>query len=193
MLLRGFQLNDAQPLFDAICTDRDTLAPWVPWASTDHHALHQSMAYIARQMEALRTSDLSKGLGLGVFEADSGRLIGGTGFHDVQSTTASCEIGYWMAASERGKGYTTEASAHLLSWLFTPQEQGGMGFARVRVFCSSLNKASSRVLEKLGLVAEVRQRRDYFVDGYGPTDRLGWGVLSEEWDCERHRMRNPSL
>lgn len=190
LLVREFTLDDAQQLFDAIVTDRETLAPWVPWARKDHHELHQSMAYITRQIESCRRLDTTRGLGVGVFEPSTGRLIGGTGFHDVQASTASCEVGYWMASSERGKGYTPEGCAHFVSWLFTPQDQGGMGFTRIRLYCSSQNTASCRVPEKLGFIAEVRQRRDYFVEGYGPTDRLGWGVLSEEWDCEHHCMRS---
>ena len=189
LTLRPFELAEAQALFDAISADRSTLAPWVPWAARDHHALHQTVLYIAKQLEALRDPDSAKGLGLGVFDRVTGELLGGHGFHDVRSDTASCEVGYWMRSTRRGQGITTEATAHLLSWLFTRQARGGMGLKRVRIYCSAENAASSKVPTKLGLVEEVRQRRDYFVEGFGPTDRLGWGVLADEWDCDAHTMR----
>lgn len=193
LVIRGFELDDAPAMFETISGDRDALLPWMPWAKKDHHELYQSVAYIAAQMQAARTLGETRVLGLGVFESASGDQLGGIGIHHLQPLTASCEIGYWMRSTHRGRGITPEAVAHLLSWLFTPQgdgrQPGGLGLSRARIFCSSANVASSRVPAKLGLVEEVRQRRDYFIEGYGPTDRLGWGVLSSEWDRVTHRMR----
>ncbi len=190
LIIRTFTLDDAEAMFHAICRDRDTLAPWVPWASRDHKALHQTHAFVARQMELARHPIAEHGLALGVFDSQSGELAGGVGFHDVRSDTASCEVGYWMSEPQRGKGLTTEATSHLLSWIFKPQAEGGLGMKRVRVYCSAENAASRRVVEKLGLPLEVHQRRDYFVEGHGATDRLGWGVLVDEWDTEHHRVRD---
>ncbi len=193
LVIREFTLDDAGAMFEAIVADRDTLLPWMPWAKNDHRELHQSMAYVTAQMQAARGLEAAKVLGLGVFDAKSGEQIGGIGIHDLQPKTASCEIGYWMRSTHRGKGHAPEAVAHLLSWLFTPQDddatRGGLGLERARIFCSSANAASQRVPTKLGLVEEVRQRRDYFIEGFGSTDRIGWGVLASEWDRVNHRMQ----
>ena len=190
LLIRCFSLDDVEQMFEIIKRDRDTLSPWVPWARRDHQAVHQTYAFVAGQIELAREPVAARGLALGVFDAETGSLAGGVGFHDGRSDTASCEVGYWMGAHRRGEGLTTEATAHLLSWIFTPQAADGLGIKRVRVYCSAENTASKRVVEKLGLPLEVHQRRDYFVEGHGPTDRLGWGVMAEEWDFTHHRVRD---
>ena len=64
-----------------------------------------------------------------------------------------------------------------------------MGLRHVRIYCSAANAPSRRVIEKLGVRQEVHQREDFFVPGVGVTDRLGWGVMTEEWDCRRHEPK----
>ena len=194
LLIRAYTLDDVPAVFEAVNASRDSLIPWMPWAATDHRELAGTAQYISSQIVAagdtqkLAGEGALKGIGVGIFEQD-GAFVGATGFHDVRPSTASAETGYWIRADRHGRGYCTEAIAHWLSWLLTPHAAGGLGLARVRIYCSSENKASQRIPEKLGLKQEVHQRADYHVPGVGVTDRLGWGVLAEEWDCARHAMR----
>jgi RimJ/RimL family protein N-acetyltransferase len=78
---------------------------------------------------------------------------------------------------------------HFISWLLRPRDAGGLGLRRVRLTCSAANVASRGVLEKLGIPLEATLRREEHVPGVGITDRLGWGVLAEEWDTNAHRTR----
>jgi ribosomal-protein-serine acetyltransferase len=201
LVVRGYELDDAPAVFEAINTSREHLTPWLPWVD-EHRELAGSVRYIASQV--VIASDPSTlagvgarrderpgpllGLGVGIFEREGGAFVGGTGFNDVRPTTASAETGYWICADRAGRGYCAEAMRHWLSWLLSPQE-AGLGLVRVRIYCSSANEASKRIPEKLELRREVHQRSDYHVPGIGVTDRLGWGVLADEWDCARHAMR----
>lgn len=195
LVIRGYELDDAPAAFAAVNTSRQHLLPWLPWVD-EHRELAGTVRYIASQMviasdPSTLTGDGSRmGLGVGIFERDGGAFVGGTGFNDVRPSTASAETGYWIRADRTGRGYCTEAMRHWLSWLLSPQDAGGggLGLARVRIYCSSANAASRRVPEKLGLRQEVHQRADVLIPGLGVTDRLGWGVLREEWDCARHAM-----
>lgn len=194
LVIRGYELDDAPAVFEAINASREHLLPWLPWVD-DHRELAGTVRYIASQMViASDPSTLSgdgsrMGLGVGIFEREGGAFVGGTGFNDVRPSTASAETGYWIRADRAGRGYCTEAMRHWLSWLLGAQEAGGLGLARVRIYCSSANAASRRIPEKLGLRQEVHQRADVHTPGVGVTDRLGWGVLRDEWDCARHAMR----
>ena len=180
-------------LFATINTSRSHLAPWVPWAIDGHRTLAQTTAYIVEQAMAIERAsndpERFRGIGLGVFERATGRLVGGTGIHDVQPAAWSCETGYWMRRESCGLGYATEVCAATISWALRPVEKLGLGLQRVRAICSSANTASVRVLDKLGLPRELCQRREYHLPGIGLTDRLGYGVHVDEWDTERHTMR----
>ncbi len=135
----------------------------------------------------LANSKTFKEVGTAIFDKKTNRFLGGSGIHDVRSDTASCETGYWIRKDATGQGYATEACARTISWALTPQSAGGLGLHRVRIYCSDANAPSIKTVEKLNITKEVHQRKDYCIDTLGPTDRLGWGVMADEWDCENHR------
>jgi len=191
LLIRAYRLEDAQEAYGVIQDSLDHLMPWMPWAP-GHTSLAFTAKYLAEQMLALTAGPKFKEIGVGIFEKATGDFIGGTGVHDVRPDTASCETGYWIRHDRTRRGYASEACGRILSWALSDQSSGGLGLRRVRIYCSSANAPSSKVPERLGLTAEVRQREDYYIKGIGATDRLGWGVMASEWDCENHRVIPPS-
>lgn len=192
LIIRAYRLEDAEAVFEAINESRDNhLLPWMPWAKDNHTTLESTTKYICEQMLSLANPDTFNNVGTGIFCKQSGTFIGGSGIHDVRKDTASCETGYWIRKSQIGHGYALEACARTISWALAPQAIAGLGLNRVRVYCSSANTHSTKLIEKLGITPEVHQRQDYYIDPIGPTDRLGWGVLAEEWDCTKHTPFNP--
>lgn len=190
-VLRSYEPTDAEALHRVVDACRASLLPWLPWAKEDHRDADRSLHFIMNNRMHLREPGTLGHVVLGVFDRETGELLGGHGVHDIRRDTASCETGYWLRPEARGRGLITEATAHVLSWCFRRQDRGGMGLGRVRIYCSSANTPSSRVPERLGLTPEVMQRRDFYVEGVGLTDRLGWGVLAEEWDCNAHASVSP--
>ncbi len=190
VIVRPYVLDDAQPVFEAVNLSRDSLLPWMPWARTDHHELASTVHYVSQQIVRLSKPLTTEGVGVGIFDKASGQFLGGTGFHDLRRDTASVETGYWIRADRRREGLCTEAMARWLSKMLAPQNSGGLGLRRIRIYCSSGNTPSTRVPEKLALRGEVMQRQDYYVPHHGVTDRLGWGVMHDEWDCVRHRVKD---
>tara|TARA_R110000782_G_scaffold54637_16_gene115579 strand:+ start:3061 stop:3741 length:681 start_codon:yes stop_codon:yes gene_type:complete len=186
--IRAFRLDEAQSLNHVVVASRDRLLPWLPWARSQHEHLAGTAKFIAEQQLAMTAGHALSMFFVGIFDSESGELLGGTGVSDIRANTASCEIGYWIRSDRQGLGYATEACARVLSWALSDQSDGGLGLRRVRIYCSAANEASRRVPTKLGLHKEVHQREDYYVEGHGPTDRLGWGVMAQEWDCTLHRL-----
>ncbi|MGV6814543.1 MAG: GNAT family N-acetyltransferase [Phycisphaerales bacterium] len=192
LIIRSYQLSDAQDLFDAINDSRDGhLLPWMPWCKVNHFTIESTTKYICEQMLAMGESATFNNLGTGIFCKDTGRFLGGSGVHDIRKDTASCETGYWIRRDAIGNGYAREACARTISWALSPQPSTGLGLQRVRIYCSAANIHSKNLIEQLGITAEVCQRNDYFIESIGATDRLGWGVLADEWDCQNHRAINP--
>lgn len=187
LVIRAYELDDIPEVVETIRSNREQLQPWMPWAADEAWSPAHAGKFICEQIIALQDPKAFAAVGLGVFDRATGEFLGGSGVHDVRRDTASCETGYWIRADRRGRGYAGEACARAISWALGPQP-AGLGLRRVRAFCSKDNTASVRVLEKLGLRKELHQRLDYHVPHYGVTDRLGFGVLADEWDCQQHTI-----
>ena len=86
---------------------------------------------------------------------DAGHLVGIAMLGRDPSATARAELGYWIGPRERGLGYATAAGEQILTRAF-----GRMALTLVLAHCSDTNRASARVLAKLGfrLVGVARER-----------------------------------
>jgi RimJ/RimL family protein N-acetyltransferase len=104
-----------------------------------------------------------------------GVLVGMIALHGVRDGAA--EIGYWMAAPARGRGYLTEAARAVLDFAFGP-----MRLQRVEWRAVTDNPASVRIAQKLGFryegllrlglgrIGSTGDRRDGHIAGLLATD-----------------------
>jgi RimJ/RimL family protein N-acetyltransferase len=187
LLLRAWKPEDAPSMLAALNIDRASYLPWLPWVRDDNQDISQCIFNIERMRRHHEAHD--DNFVLGIFDRHTGEAVGGTGLHRIDAASHTAEIGYWVRPDRRGQGLCTEAVAHHISWALRDSAAGGWGLRRLVIFCAGPNEASQRVPRKLGLRQEVTQRAARFVPGHGWTDTLGWGVLREEWDAERHRVR----
>lgn len=95
------------------------------------------------------------------FERDTGKLVSGTGFHDINWAIPSLDIGYWVRTSCTGRGYATEITQALVKYAFDCLKVN-----RVTIFCDINNAASKRVIEKSGFRFECLAKNDA-VDVHG--------------------------
>lgn len=103
-----------------------------------------------------------------------GRLIGAVGL-TIHRDDNRAELGYWVARSEWGQGYATEAAGAILRYGFER-----LGLRRIHADCLTRNPASARVLRKLGLAFEGRLRRHVLKRGM-PEDLDLYGILRDEY------------
>ena len=85
------------------------------------------------------------------------------------------EIGYFLAPSERGKGYCTEAAKIMVDYLFLSKD-----IVRIQAHTDLRNVASQKVLEKVGFKKEGTLRKNEFIRGEW-RDVLLYSILREEW------------
>ena len=92
------------------------------------------------------------GWGFWALEEREGRVVGGVGLFPEAWEGPEFELAYHVVPSAWGRGYATEAAAALLdaAWHETDLE-------RVLAFAFEDNRASRRVMEKLGM----RYERDF--------------------------------
>ncbi|PCE14363.1 acetyltransferase [Microbacterium sp. SZ1] len=115
-----------------------------------------------------------------------GALVGMIGLHDIAAHRAGgrAELGFWVTAAARGRGYVVEAARAVIDWGFTE-----LGLARIEWRAVAGNVASAKAARSLGFRYEglLRQafasgdrREDSWVAGLLSTDdrtRVGWPVL----------------
>lgn len=119
-----------------LCQDRamvDMLAA-VPWPYTRADAEHFVHAIVAPGWAG------GDELIWGIREADGGAHLGSIGWHATRG-----EIGYWMGAPYRGRGYMTEAAREVCRWVFAE-----LGVERIGWEALVGNLASAHVARALG-------------------------------------------
>ncbi|HZT42355.1 MAG TPA: GNAT family N-acetyltransferase [Chthonomonadaceae bacterium] len=151
VIVRPYRPGDGAALFEAIDESREHLAPWMPWTK-EHKTPDDSEAY-ARRSQARWL--LREDLGVGLWERETGRYLGGSGLHRIQWDVPSFEIGYWIRASAEGKGYMTEAVRLLCRLAFDTLEAN-----RVFIRCDSRNTRSAAIPRRLGFQHEATLRND---------------------------------
>lgn len=87
----------------------------------------------------------------------------------------SGELGYAVRRDDWGKGYATEAAALMLDFGFRT-----LGLHRIQAACGPANRASQRLLARLGFTPEGRIRDHVFTNGAW-RDSLLYSILDHEW------------
>jgi ribosomal-protein-alanine N-acetyltransferase len=100
----------------------------------------------------LRSDPAQRGWGLWLVIAhDVSELAGSAGFKGRPDRHGCVEIGYGIEPGRRGRGYATEAVGALVRWAWD------RGVTRIVAECHRDNRASARVLTKLGMRLESRR------------------------------------
>ena len=109
-----------------------------------------------------------------VHKAD-GRLIGHIPFEQFSPKYRTREIGWVFAPAYQGQGYATEAALAVLDLAF-----GALDLHRMVATCDPRNRASYRVMEKLGMRREGHHLKDVQIRGEW-SDEYFYAILAEEW------------
>ena len=146
VVLRPYREKDAHALQEAVDESREHIRPWLPFAG-EHKTVEESLIWINEQRAQWI---LRKNMNCGVFEAATGRYLGGAGLMVRNWDIPYIEIGYWLRASAEGKGYMSEAA-----YLLTNYALEELGAKRVEIRCDERNIRSANVARKLGYVQEA--------------------------------------
>jgi ribosomal-protein-alanine N-acetyltransferase len=86
------------------------------------------------------------------------------------------EIGWTVDWRCWGQGYATEGALMMLEFAFTT-----LGAHRVVAFCNTMNKASVRVMQKIGMAQDGHLRQTLWWNG-GWMDELLYSILESDWN-----------
>jgi len=201
LVLREFRFSDWEAVLAYQADPR--FLRYYPWLDREPEAVQAFVqAFIDQQQEAPRRKyQLAITLKLAesplappenpLNGALNGRLrhplIGNCGIRLETAGADEADLGYEIAPAHWGQGYASEAARAMLDFGFR-----GLGLQRIWAWCNAENRASSRVLEKLGM----RQARrivegQYFKDRW--WDTLEYEILRPQWEARRALFshRNP--
>jgi RimJ/RimL family protein N-acetyltransferase len=141
VILRRVRASDAAAIAAAVGASLAYLRPWLPWATP---AAADRRNQLSRVAEADQWWESGIRYTYSIVTADHGALVGEIALHR-RSGEASAELGYWIAASEAGRGYGTAAGGAI-----TAVALALPGVARAEIHCDAANAASAAIARKLG-------------------------------------------
>ncbi len=114
---------------------------------------------------------------------ETGAAIGDVAVHLTWGGRCA-EIGYTLASQHWGNGYSTEAAAAMVDYLFADQK-----VTRVSGMVHPDNTASARVLERIGMLYEGHTRNSFWVGDVNSDDWI-YGMTRDDWIAWRDRSRD---
>lgn len=174
LLLRRWQLSDADALSRAVAESADHLRPWMGWIAEEPMPPERRLVRIAEwERDRSRGGDVL----LGVFR--DGQVVGGCGLHR-RIAPDGLEIGYWIHAAHVRRGLATRAVG-----LLTDAALALPGITHVEIHHDKANHASGGVPRKLGFEwlgewsDEPEAPADIGIEWRWRMDRASWPARPE--------------
>lgn len=169
LVVRPLEESDAEELYAAVDRNRAYLREWLPWVDGSTSA--ESTRDHIRQMRAQYEDHEAVGAGIWV----DGRIAGAIGIHKINAANRFTSIGYWLDASQQGRGIMTKACRAMVTHAFREY-----GLNRVEIRCGTGNVRSCAIPERLGFVREGVLREVEWVSGRF-IDLVVWSMLARDW------------
>jgi RimJ/RimL family protein N-acetyltransferase len=141
VLLRPFQLEDAQETFTAVQESLPELKPWMSWAYDDY-SLNDTREFIRITRARWQEGTL---FAFAITDAKSGLVLGGCSLSHIHPVYHLCNLGYWVRSSRRGRGIAVRATRMAARYAFEK-----VGLVRAEIVIAPENEASLRVAKKAG-------------------------------------------
>lgn len=173
--LRRLVLDDFEEWRRVRRESREWLSQWEPRLPAGHpNPEEDRRAFAARCGARDRERELGAGYAFGIFV--DGDFSGEVNISNIQrGPFQNAYVGYWIAQATAGRGYTPEAVVCVLRFAF-----GDLNLHRVQISIIPRNRASRRVVEKLGIREEGVAVRYLEINGVW-EDHVRYAITAEEW------------
>lgn len=160
----------AQPLYDAVNSNRKHLSEFLPWVD-NMQSLDDFHKYIKNcELRYQQKEEVSFVIILD--EIPVGRI----GLHYLHLQNKSGAIGYWLTKNAEGKGIITKSCKKLITYAFQD-----LGLRRIEIKAAVNNVRSQSIPEKLNFKKEGILRKAELVNNTF-LDLVLYSMLSNEWD-----------
>lgn len=167
--LREMTVNDADELYNLINFNRAQLREWLPWLDRQQ-SVNDSYGFI----ESV-SSENQNGTALIVAIECDGFIIGVIGFHEFDNANRQAPMGYWISASEQGKGIVTKSCRKLIAYGFND-----LNLRKVLMSIATGNIRSRKIAQRIGLLEEgVSRQSEWLYDHY--VDHVIYSIIADDW------------
>lgn len=169
-LVRRLELSDAPSMFISVRASLAELVYWMPWCKEDY-AIEDAESWIRYTQEAWsKRSEFP----LGIFEASTGFMVGGTGVNQINRANRIGNVGYWVSTPHTGRRVARFAAKRAAMLGF-----GELGLTRLEIVALTHNLPSQKVAESLGATRECQARGRLYFQGK-PHDAIVYSLLPQD-------------
>lgn len=158
--LRPPTREDAAAIFQQYAQDAE-VAKYVTWRP--HDTIQTTYEFLERCLAVWENATTFPWL---IIRKDDQQIMG---MIELRIKTFKAEVGYVLARAYWGQGYMAEAAKVVVEWALAQPE-----IYRVWAVCDVDNRASARVLEKIGMQREGLLRRHILHPNISATPRDCW-------------------
>lgn len=172
LLLRAYRSGDGTAYVRMYHENAEHLREFMPDELREMATEHEAEGQIRRMTRQWRAGKLFV---FGAWEREGGGYVGETYLANADWAVPCIELGYFVVASQTGRGYAVESGRAVVRFAFER-----LAVSRVELYCASDNAASARVAERIGFTLEGRQRLRHRKRDGTLVDRLWYGLLRAE-------------
>ena len=141
VILRPFEIDDADHLYIAARESLTDLKPWMSWAH-DGYSRKEADNFIRITRARWEERTL---FAFAIVDANTGDILGGCSLSNKHPVYHYCNVGYWVRTSRHGNGIAGRAAKLAARYGFEHAE-----IIRAEVVMAVANDKSRRVAEKIG-------------------------------------------
>lgn len=182
VLLRPLVAADFTAWREVRRRNHDWLTRWEPRRVPGQLDVVEDLSgFTARCAARDRERHGGQGVAFGVFI--EGSFAGEMNVNSIQrGPFQNAYVGYWIDEARAGQGYTPEALVVAMRFAFDE-----LALHRLQIAIIPRNRASRRVIEKIGLRSEGVAQRYLEIDGAW-EDHIRYAITAEEWEERRDNL-----
>lgn len=171
LILRKFTVEDAMDVFEY--AREPEVARYVTWDA--HKSIGDSINFINWTLDRYDSDEAGE---WAIEYRETGRIIGGMGFVQIDTVNSCGAIGYVLSKEYWGKGLMTEAVKRLIRFGFEE-----MGLNRIEAVHIPENVASGKVMQKAGMFYEGLLKQKMYAKGRY-WDVKQYAAVKDEWSAK---------
>lgn len=166
------QQHHAEELTKVARENLEQLKLWMVWA-TDDFSVDKAQEFIEFNLK-----QFAENRSFTTIILLEEKLVGGIGFHSLDTKNKNAQIAYWLAREAQGKGIVTRCCRRLFDYLFDEFDLN-----RIQINCNVENIKSRGVPERLGCGLEgIHRQIEFHNDRF--RDLAVYAMLKEDWKKE---------